>query len=852
MTHPISTPCLIAGLLCAIGGMVRAADSPVMELPPGAPGRIEALNPGIYRVGSYGPLTDIPKALLGLPCVIMPRGNGAAPGAGYDIILNRPSAVYLAVHRRGQARLGSEWLPTGLELRWGQADDIYVRIVEPGRLSIPPHPGQGGGLFAIPSVAIVSEDLPAARKIVAEATETMNRRAAEVAHQRRLTAERLVIIPPKDIPGLVYLEGEPVAFLIAAAADEGKAVVKWSVKERDGPWGASGEVNIAATTPVAVALDPPHRGLFDIHVESILGGDPTRLDRCLAILMPPDPPSGNSPWGVMRVSGAASPEMEAANARRLGVSWLRYSIWDWGKVAAEAQPSTAIKLDASSHLPVLGAFRKQRIGIMGTIQMIPREVSSRPDDERRLGDAGSMYVRVKPRDWDEWEALVEQMAVQTRPFIGHWEIGNEPNTAGRYWAGTLEEFAEFFRHTAIGLRRGNPQCVILGSGFTLERDALPFLDGMLERGAGQWLQICTVHSLYGKPATVAEVRAILEKHRLGSLPLWSTEPKHVIPLRNFAQGIAVNTHFYHVVARAQAGFQSLAQHDLSPTPHGVLYAVGAKLIGDARYAGRLLADVPDIEAGLFQRGGEAIGVFLADEAVPGIKLTLRATPLDATSPVAVTDGQGRSRRLDLVDSLATIPLTGTFFVHKAASIAVERVDLPPTTPRDAGLWFEAESGGMTGAFFKRQREGVSGGAVAVLYGEPENPSVNRLDVPLRIDQEGIYKVYLKTTWDLPEHLGTLVSPFVWSIDGKESRPSVKDTPLVWAKSNPRHLMFGAVTAEGVDGELRGPMLHHLGDVRLSKGEHHFILAPTGPRTHDNKLSIEIDAIVLRPVADVRE
>ncbi len=90
---------------------------------------------------------------------------------------------------------------------------------------------------------------------------------------------------------------------------------------------------------------------------------------------------------------------------------------------------------------------------------------------------------------------------------------------------------------------------------------------VLKAGAGKELNAFSVHSMYAKPISYNRIAEILAKAGLGDLPLWNTEPKNAIPMRNFQQGVRVNTHFLLAPPGADfyEQFENLARNDLSAT-----------------------------------------------------------------------------------------------------------------------------------------------------------------------------------------------------------------------------------------------------------------------------------------------
>jgi len=104
-----------------------------------------------------------------------------------------------------------------------------------------------------------------------------------------------------------------------------------------------------------------------------------------------------------------------------------------------------------------------------TIDSIPRELTSfcragtktradclasDPGDFTPTDKAGVRWNISPPKDYVEWERLMEKLMVEHQQ-IKWWSIGNEPNLkAGDFWSGDDKDFFEFYKSTAHGLQKG--------------------------------------------------------------------------------------------------------------------------------------------------------------------------------------------------------------------------------------------------------------------------------------------------------------------------------------------------------------------------------------------------------------
>jgi hypothetical protein len=107
----------------------------------------------------------------------------------------------------------------------------------------------------------------------------------------------------------------------------------------------------------------------------------------------------------------------------------------------------------------------------------------------------------------------------------------------------------------------------------------------------------------------------------------------------------------------------------------------------------------------------------------------------------------------------------------------------------------------------------------------------------------------------PSHSGNLISPFSWSVDGRNPQPAPAQTSLHWRRSTRSHLRFGQLaekpTADA--GVTSSHTMAKLGTVRnLAAGPHTLTLQLLAPRSHDQHYSMEVEFVALRPIADDRE
>lgn len=113
----------------------------------------------ITRATDQQRITSLPDAFVSLPRVTMKRGDWKQPASGYEFVVNEPVTVFLAVDKRGDTRLGSEWTLTEMAVAWGtgnNSDIVYQRSFPAGVITIPANTTEHlSGSFGMPHTAFV-------------------------------------------------------------------------------------------------------------------------------------------------------------------------------------------------------------------------------------------------------------------------------------------------------------------------------------------------------------------------------------------------------------------------------------------------------------------------------------------------------------------------------------------------------------------------------------------------------------------------------------------------------------------------------------------------------------------------
>ena len=209
----------------------------------------------------------------------------------------------------------------------------------------------------------------------------------------------------------------------------------------------------------------------------------------------------------------------AAEMRRLGIRWVRFS-YSWWNDDRSRRPDTDDPrwLDSSSFERWVDAYRAHGIEVLGVLFGTARWASSAPDDVTDLGGIPRWGV-VAPSDLADWDLLVGTLAERLQGRVTSWEVWNEPDIPP-FWQSSPQEFTELARATANVLRGVDPQVrVVLNLVDRTTPYGLGFRDVLLG-GAGDLLDVFGYH--YGGADFVAAARAIQPLLRPNGA-LWNTE-----------------------------------------------------------------------------------------------------------------------------------------------------------------------------------------------------------------------------------------------------------------------------------------------------------------------------------------
>lgn len=661
------------------------------------------------------------------------------------------------------------------------------------------------------------------------------------------TALALDVTITSDAPGNLFTDDDPPALRISVAGGAPGDIRYFAWDDR-GAWGESGSL-AASSDGGSVMLRPkfPGRGLYGVEVTARdAAGAESTARATVAIAPAPDPASADSYWGAFTLPDYDRPTPDQARAlalshRRLGVSWVRLNFWVQAFTAVKIEDGV-VKAEFDGWKTIAAAMRDQGIHVMGTIAQVPEALSSQPGRTEGNSDAGPLFARVPPRDWGQWEQLVEQMAREFAGTIDAWEIWNEPNIGGRYWAGTPAEFAEMVKRSSAAIRRGNPKAIVVVGGFTTstaERENGPvFFQGLLDAGIAPAFDVFSSHGFSD------DFRRILREAGLADRPVWNTENHELLALSDFRDGVRRSFHFMHRLPNAQlAGHVPLTNPDLTPTEAGLTYATAVKVLGNnpAWVDGRF---VETAQVGVLRRE-DAVMVAVCKptrRGVAGGSATFTVSPAPGRA-ITCLDSLGRTLDLSAKGGRITVPLDQIVFIDGAAALAL--VDLtPPVEPADPPqVIARAADAQIVGPWY-------AGEMVSIWNQADPGPEGYAVTLPLTVAKPGRYNVYFDgTTCHRLIHPRS-ISPFIWAIDGGRSRLVDGSLPSLSKVSNDRYLRNQPIKPAELMYLGGDVLLQKLGTVDLTAGRHSIRMELVGRReVPDNAYCLEIGGIILRPATE---
>ena len=653
-------------------------------------------------------------------------------------------------------------------------------------------------------------------------------------------------------PGNLFDESQGVVLHLRSGAGEVPDQLDWICWAEPGSGGTTGSLNAEELRALADGFDlrlQMPTGLWKFETQETYGKDQKRSHFSFAVTPSPAPVSANVEpyWGLMIVpyDGPADEEQSrrlALNIRRLGAQWVRLTFWEHAYEKIELQPDR-VSVQMDKYLSIARALKREEIQIMGEFCQIPRQLSSRPDDNQsNVSDAGPLYSRVKPADYRQWDPFVQAVVRQFRGLIGWYEIGNEPNIGGCYWAGSAAEFSEFVKHTATSIKAADPEAGVVISGFTRSEadreNSVEFLSFLLKDGVGKYIDVFSSHSWNPKHIE------LLKQYGKDDVPRWDTESHALFNFHVLKGGYTRIAHFIHSHAsQALQGHDVLVNLDLTPRKQAIVYAVGAKVLGNVKY----VADRTNAKSEVFvlrrECGDLAVTTknILSDSVRPGIA-RIRVEPMAAgAAEMTAFDWMGRSYTLPIQDGIVELPIRNFDILTGAKRAEIVEVIDAQSPPEPEQYYFDARKSGIVA-------DG-SWGPNNTWTAVPAPDSGHAAALEIEVPRDDEYEIYFDGTVTYRLQGDRTISPFVWSIDGGGLHLVDGILPAIWkrnggygARANAPIPAAEMMYASGKD------LWQKLGVVKLNAGRHSFRLELVDRRkSPDNAFCLEFDGLLLRPV-----
>ena len=176
----------------------------------------------------------------------------------------------------------------------------------------------------------------------------------------------------------------------------------------------------------------------------------------------------------------------------------------------------------------VGWSQQHHLEILMPLAYTPRWASSTPDAATDVEQGNPPGLSGNPRDMEDWRNFVRTVATRYKGRIRNWEIWNEPNRP-QSWTGSVDQMVDLTREAYTILKEIDPANYVVSPAAT-ETFGLKFFDAFLAKGGGRWADAIGYHFYVGKDAPpeamialIASVKKIMDKHGVGSKPLWNTE-----------------------------------------------------------------------------------------------------------------------------------------------------------------------------------------------------------------------------------------------------------------------------------------------------------------------------------------
>lgn len=428
------------------------------------------------------------RVLLGMSNYMFPRGGSGGKAESCELTPDD-----------GWKVVGFRWRPPGSLGKITDWAEFYVSIRNAGR------PGASLLVDAVEVKAILAEPVtdqfePASQSELAVAT---------------------------DAPQNVATRGEKVTVIIRASADLPTTTLRFL--DESGQPRRSQQLSLVLGRAEACFSDIPC-GYWRLVTRTPPGPGATRHieGETLLAIVPPMPDRPIADWAY----GCHIPPTPAVRDAcwKLGLRWNRFhdtcKTTKWPRVQREEGTWRFGDETVDQH-------RSAGHGLIGSLAGLPAWVpraasqgdNGKPSPPKAIyGNAGMVDETFLP-----WEEYARRCAAHWRGTIDVWEVTNEPNLSGISPA----EYMKILRAACRGVKRGNPDALVVGLGGASPANATWILD-TIRAGASRHADVLSFHG-YGLTtwtctvgperliATVARIRAVLAEAGTADMPLWDSE-----------------------------------------------------------------------------------------------------------------------------------------------------------------------------------------------------------------------------------------------------------------------------------------------------------------------------------------
>lgn len=201
-----------------------------------------------------------------------------------------------------------------------------------------------------------------------------------------------------------------------------------------------------------------------------------------------------------------------------------WRLWD-AYVAWPSLEPNAGKWDFSRLDKYVRMAEQRGVSILLPLGLSPTWASARPNEHSsyRPGNAA------EPRDLELWRNYVRTVARRYKGRILTYEIWNEPNLPS-FYSGNIAMLVKLTQVAREELRKVDPAIQLVSPSMsTGGKSHIEYLDKFLAQGGAGLVDVIGYH-LYVQNQSpealvpvVQDIRGVMKKHGLSSLPLWDTE-----------------------------------------------------------------------------------------------------------------------------------------------------------------------------------------------------------------------------------------------------------------------------------------------------------------------------------------